>query len=209
MASIVQGAPHVAGTLVVLVVASVLMLVASQLLGGRDAPSEGTLGSNQAGDADDDGFLSGIPVIGSIIDLADGDDAAAPTSEPTPASSANPTAAATAAAQAADAGSVNPAATPAPPPFPPGFPAPFIPAEEPFQPVPPLAPAPTPPPSAPGPTPAPTPTPEPPTPAPTPEPEPTPSTDGTCSNGVDDDGDALIDLVDPGCLLLGNSEFDG
>jgi hypothetical protein len=54
---------------------------------------------------------------------------------------------------------------------------------------------------APTPLPTPTPTPEPtPSPTPTPTPEPTPAPE--CSNGVDDDGDTLIDFGiggDPGC----------
>lgn len=55
------------------------------------------------------------------------------------------------------------------------------------------------------PTPAPpTPVPATPTPVPTPEPTPVPTPAPTpvppaCSNGVDDDGDELIDLLDPGC----------
>ena len=57
-------------------------------------------------------------------------------------------------------------------------------------------PSPTPPPPTPSPTEAPTPT-------PTPSPEPTPTPDD-CENGVDDDGDTLVDLLDPGCLLDGN-----
>lgn len=52
------------------------------------------------------------------------------------------------------------------------------------------------------PTPVPTqpPTPEP-TPVPTPEPTPVPD---DCADGIDNDGDELIDLLDPGCLLDGN-----
>jgi hypothetical protein len=41
----------------------------------------------------------------------------------------------------------------------------------------------------------------PPTPAPTPEPTPVPD---DCADFVDNDGDFLIDLADPGCLLDGN-----
>lgn len=61
------------------------------------------------------------------------------------------------------------------------------------------------------PTPVPTPTP-PPTPPPTPTPEPTPSepsasSAASCTNGVDDDGDLLVDQLDPGCVL-GSKESD-
>jgi hypothetical protein len=54
----------------------------------------------------------------------------------------------------------------------------------------------------PQPTAAPTP---PPTPVPTPEPtpDPTPVPDD-CEDGIDNDGDTLIDALDPGCLLDGN-----
>jgi hypothetical protein len=75
------------------------------------------------------------------------------------------------------------------------------------------APTPTPPP-APTPTPPPAPTPTPP-PAPTPTPTPPPALDPSCVNGIDDDGDGRIDLLellpgispDPGCVL-GLSEWD-
>jgi hypothetical protein len=58
------------------------------------------------------------------------------------------------------------------------------------------------------PTPIPTPRPTapptpPPTPVPTPAPTPTPVPDD-CADGVDNDGDLLIDAADPGCLLDGN-----
>jgi hypothetical protein len=69
-------------------------------------------------------------------------------------------------------------------------------------PPPPVTPEPTPLPPPP-PTPEPTPVPPPPTPEPTPVPNPT----GECADGIDNDGDLLVDLVDPGCLLgLRNSE---
>ena len=62
------------------------------------------------------------------------------------------------------------------------------------------------------PTPIPTPTPPPPTPEPTPSPGATPGgesagTDESCTNAIDDDGDLLVDVLDPGCLL-GNAERD-
>jgi hypothetical protein len=41
-----------------------------------------------------------------------------------------------------------------------------------------------------------------PTPVPTPEPTPTPF--GDCLDGIDNDGDLLIDAADPGCILDGN-----
>lgn len=72
-----------------------------------------------------------------------------------------------------------------------------------------IAPTPLPPPSAtasppptaiPTPPPAPTPTPSP---APTPEPTPTPTPDD-CADGIDNDGDRLIDALDPGCQLSGD-----
>jgi hypothetical protein len=68
--------------------------------------------------------------------------------------------------------------------------------------VPTSAPTPTPEPTAtPEPTREPTPTPEP-TREPTPTPEPTPEPDKReCSNGIDDDGDGFIDLLDPGCFF--------
>jgi hypothetical protein len=46
------------------------------------------------------------------------------------------------------------------------------------------------------------PTPAPPTPTPIPTPEPTPvptPVPAACANGVDDDGDLLVDDADPGC----------
>jgi hypothetical protein len=60
----------------------------------------------------------------------------------------------------------------------------------------------------PEPTPPPTPQPTPePTPPPTPEPTPEPNPSGECVDGIDNDGDLLIDILDPGCLLgLRNSE---
>ena len=77
----------------------------------------------------------------------------------------------------------------------------------------PPTPAPTPPPTPP-PTPAPTPPPTPdPTPVPTPDPTPLPTPDPTpmptlpaddCDDGVDNDGDLLADLLDPGCVLAGD-----
>jgi hypothetical protein len=61
------------------------------------------------------------------------------------------------------------------------------------------------------PTPAP-PTPAPPTPTPIPTPEPTPvptPLPAACANGLDDDGDLLFDLADPGCEdLADDSEVD-
>lgn len=63
---------------------------------------------------------------------------------------------------------------------------------------------PTPVPPTPTLTPTPVPTPEP-TPTPVPTPEPTPA----CSNGLDDDGDGVTDMDDPGCLdPLDDSEVD-
>ena len=62
--------------------------------------------------------------------------------------------------------------------------------------------APTPrPPTAPPPTAQPTPVP---TPRPTPDPTAAPSLAANCSNGVDDDGDLLADLLDLGCVLFGD-----
>lgn len=73
---------------------------------------------------------------------------------------------------------------------------------------------PTPPPSpTQTPTPTPTPTPAPATPTPALTPTPTPTGDGStattasCSDGIDDDGDLLVDELDPGCLL-GSGEGD-
>ena len=62
----------------------------------------------------------------------------------------------------------------------------------------------SPPSATPTPTPVPaTPTPSPqPTEAPIPTPSPTMSVD--CSDGVDNDGDLFVDLLDPGCLLFGD-----
>ena len=59
------------------------------------------------------------------------------------------------------------------------------------------------------PTAAPTPPPPPPTPSPSPTPTPTPSptptaTPDDCADGLDNDGDLLIDALDPGCVLDGN-----
>lgn len=84
-------------------------------------------------------------------------------------------------------------------------------------PVPAVTPSPPPPPP-PTPTPVPTPTEEPtpvPTPVPTPLPTPTPTpadgesaaADGSCGNGLDDDEDLLIDVLDPGCVI-GSRESD-
>ncbi|HEX3219758.1 MAG TPA: hypothetical protein VHU77_07020 [Candidatus Limnocylindria bacterium] len=67
------------------------------------------------------------------------------------------------------------------------------------------APTPQPPPPTPGPTPRVTPAPTPaPTPRVTPAPTATPSLLANCSNGIDDDGDLLTDLLDLGCLLFGD-----
>jgi len=55
----------------------------------------------------------------------------------------------------------------------------------------------------PEPTPVPTQAPPQPTPAP-PQPTPTAAPAANCSNDVDDDGDLLIDFLDPGCALFGN-----
>lgn len=87
--------------------------------------------------------------------------------------------------------------TPAPGTPVPGTPAPGTPAPQP----PPPTPTPTAAPSTPAPTAAPT-TP-PPTPTPTLEPTPTPAPDD-CEDGIDNDDDRLIDLLDPGCVLSGN-----
>lgn len=58
------------------------------------------------------------------------------------------------------------------------------------------------PPPTPAPTAVPTPIPTPiPTPPPTPPPTPVPD---DCANGIDDDGDLLVDILDPGCVLTGN-----
>ncbi|HET7141106.1 MAG TPA: hypothetical protein VFJ03_01330 [Candidatus Limnocylindria bacterium] len=43
-----------------------------------------------------------------------------------------------------------------------------------------------------------------PTPRPTPDPTAAPSLAANCSNGVDDDGDLLADLLDLGCVLFGD-----
>ena len=103
----------------------------------------------------------------------------------------SPTPSATPEEIADPAGDVTPApALPDPPAPPPGTPAPPAPQPTTQPPTPTSAPH------------APTPTP---TPAPTPTP--TPTADVTCTNGVDDDGDLLIDGADPGCIL-GSSEFD-
>ena len=90
--------------------------------------------------------------------------------------------------------------------------APTTPAPGTVTPAPTPAPTPPPPDPTPQPTPTPTPAPTPPPPDPTPQPTPTPTptpppADTSCTNGVDDDGDLLPDLLDPGCLL-GDSEFD-
>lgn len=78
--------------------------------------------------------------------------------------------------------------------------------------VPTLVPAtPTPTPIPPTPTPAPTAVP-PPTPAPTPEltPEPSPSVVvSNCLDGIDNDGDSLVDYEDPGCVLFGDESILG
>ena len=88
-----------------------------------------------------------------------------------------------------------PTVAPTPAPTPPPTPVPT--------PVP--TPAPTPPPTpdpTPVPTPAPTPPPTPdPTPVPTPDPTPEPPPPDNCADGIDNDGDLLVDLIDPGCLL--------
>jgi hypothetical protein len=74
----------------------------------------------------------------------------------------------------------------------------------------PAAPTPTPPRSSPDPTRRPTPTQEA-TPSPTPAslpPTPSPTPFGACDDGIDNDGDTLIDAFDPGCAVDGN-EFAG
>ncbi len=95
-------------------------------------------------------------------------------------------------------GSAPPSQDPsAPPPPPPSTDPPPPSGDPPPPPPPPPTADPTPPPPPP-PTPEPPP-PPPPTPDPTPTPEPNPS--GECADGADNDGDFLIDLLDPGCLL--------
>jgi hypothetical protein len=100
----------------------------------------------------------------------------------------------------------------APASLPPGVtPPPSVQASQPGEPTSPPSSDPTappPPPVTPEPTPPPTPQPTPePTPPPTPEPTPEPNPSGECVDGIDNDGDLLIDILDPGCLLgLRNSE---
>jgi len=101
-----------------------------------------------------------------------------------------------------------PGVTP-PPGTPPGSSAPSAssgpnPTPPPPTPPPPTPPPPTPPPPTPPPPTPPPPTPEPPTPPP---PTPEPTLAANCSDGIDNDGDLLIDLLDPGCLLLFGNEF--
>jgi hypothetical protein len=55
------------------------------------------------------------------------------------------------------------------------------------------------------PTTAPTPIPATPTPVPTLAPTPIPD---DCEDGLDNDGDSLIDTLDPGCALTGNEDGD-
>ena len=103
--------------------------------------------------------------------------------------------------------SLTPIPSPTAPPAP--IPAPAQPAAPPPAPPPPPPPPPTPAPTA-APTAAPStpvpsaaPTTPPPTPTPTLEPSPTPSPDD-CEDGIDNDGDTFVDLLDPGCVLTGN-----
>ena len=76
-------------------------------------------------------------------------------------------------------------------------------------PTPPATSAPTPV-ATPVPTPVPTPDPTP-TPEPTPEatPEPTPAPTPQCSDGIDNDGDLLVDMLDPGCTSPGDDDEGG
>jgi hypothetical protein len=120
---------------------------------------------------------------------------ATPSARPTP--SRSPRASRTPSPKPTPTPAATPAPTPPPavgqPPPPVGPPPPPI-----ATPAPTVPPTPTPQPTVPV-TPAPTPVPTPsPTLAPTPSPTPTPPAT-QCSDGVDNDGDLLIDLLDPGC----------
>ena len=108
--------------------------------------------------------------------------------------------------------------------FPPGFPVatsgPLIPSPAPGATPPPRTPPPgssgtpsasgvpnpTPPPTV-APTPTPPPSTPPPTPEPTPLPTPVPTANANCFDGIDNDGDGLVDQLDPGCLLVLGDEF--
>lgn len=194
-----------AGTVAVLVVATSIALLAADMLGGRGDPSSGTL-AGQGSSSGDDNPLSGIPLIGSILDLSDGEPSADPTTSPTATPTSSESTGQNAPTPLPTNGAV--AGTPTPTPFPPSFPIPFIPVEEPFQPAPTPTPAPVggfplptaQPTAAPAaPTAAPTSVPAP---APTPVPQtPVPPIPVACNDGSDNDNDGFVDEADPGCAF--------
>jgi hypothetical protein len=158
-------------------------------------PEPGDVPSGTPPPPDDPG--PGDPASGSTNGDADGSASPGPTpgdpdAEPTPGNTPDP------------GGDPTPAPTPPPTAPPTALPTPGPSAPEPTA-------EPTPEPSVPEPTAEPTPepttsTPEPtsePTPVPTPVPTPTPEPAAVseCVDGVDNDGDLLIDALDPGCLL--------
>jgi len=152
-----------------------------------DDPGPGGSGSGST-NGDVDGSASPDPTPGGSPTATPGD----PGAEPSPGNTPDP------------GGEPTPAPTPPPsaPPTPgPSAPEPTAePTPEPSAPEPTAEP--TPEPSAPEPTAEPTPEPTPvPTPAPTPTSTPQPPAVNECVDGIDNDGDLLIDALDPGCLL--------
>lgn len=202
-----DGASKLGPTLTALLLVSGLAIVLGDLAGLRTPERGGTASAQLRADDGDENAFAGIPIIGTIIDLTDGDDEGDADPEPTP----SPEPASPVPTPSAESAGVSP--TPAP--FPSFFPAPFIPLEPP----PPGAPAP-PPVAGPAPPPPIGATPAPPigaTPAPTIGATPPPTTAATpppnipvaCANLVDDDGDGLSDGQDPGCTsLIDDSEWN-
>jgi hypothetical protein len=194
-----DGASKLGPTLTALLLVSGLALVLGDLTGLRTPERGGTANAQLRTDDGDDNPFAGIPIIGTIIDLTDGDDAGDADPEPTP--SEEP------ASPVPTPSAVSAGVNPTPAPFPSFFPAPFIPIEPPppgAPPPPPVA-GPTPPPTV-GATPPPTIGATPPptigaTPPPT-VPTPPPVIPVACVNLVDDDGDGLTDGQDPGCTSL-------
>lgn len=208
--SLATGARWSAGAAVLGIAAIVVGITGSGWLLDRD-PGPGTQAALEPSTRNEG-------VLGDVGGPSPTDDVSTPDDTSTPAPTASPTedpVATNSAEPSLDAPMADqPLRTAAPVP-----PAPRIPAGTPRPsaaptPVPSITtPAPTPVPTS-APTPIPTPTPPPPTPTPTPTPSPgaTPGgesagMDEDCTNAIDDDGDLLVDLLDPGCLL-GNAESD-
>jgi hypothetical protein len=161
-------------------VAAGIVVVAVGAWAGVNALPPGGIGAGTRAETPDQEVLGGV--IASM--------SAEPSPASQPAGSPTPQASSVAASPSTESASATAAPQVPPPPTQPGI----------------LSPAPTARLTA---TPRPTRSPSPvptvaPTPVPTPQPTPVPTPFGDCQDGIDNDGDLLIDLLDPGCVLDGN-----